>query len=314
VLDNSLLAKLIRCPRCASALELTGLPRCTNSTCIYSLKGFPLAGGQPVLIDFDNSIFERSAYLDGSGSVLPRDDSGRSFRTRLRNAAMGSNKVARTKCAELLHLVKSTSPNPIVLVIGGGAIGAGAIALYEDSAVTVIGTDVYASSNTDLLADGHALPFHDRVFDAVWIQAVLEHVLNPFQVVDEIHRVLKPEGYVYAETPFIQQVHEGPYDFARFTQSGHRWLFRRFEQIDSGPVAGPGVALMWSVRATLRALGVNSKVATTLMLPLFWLRSLDILAKPGLSADGASCIYFFGRKWNQSLSPKEMVSYYQASR
>jgi len=71
---------------------------------------------------------------------------------------------------------------------------------------------------------------------------------------------------------------------------------------------------MWSVRATLRALGVNSKVATTLMLPLFWLRSLDILAKPGLSADGASCIYFFGRKWNQSLSPKEMVSYYQASR
>jgi SAM-dependent methyltransferase len=314
MLDSLLLEKLTRCPRCASTLELTVAPRCTNSTCIYCLEAFPLAGSQPVLIDFDNSIVERSAYLDGSGSVLPRDDSGRSFRTRLRDVAMGSNKVARTKCAELLLLIKSTSPSPIVLVIGGGAIGAGASALYEDTAVTVVGTDIYASANTHLLADGHALPFHDGVFDAVWIQAVLEHVLNPIQVVGEIHRVLKPEAYVYAETPFMQQVHEGAYDFTRFTHSGHRWLFRRFEQIDSGPVAGPGVALMWSVRAILRALGVNSKAATALMLPLFWLRFLDAFARPGLSADGASCIYFLGRKWNQSLSPKDMVSYYHSSR
>ncbi len=56
----------------------------------------------------------------------------------------------------------------------------------------------------------------------------------------EIHRVLRPGGIVYADTPFLQQVHEGAYDFTRFTDSGHRFLFRRFERIDSGSVAGCG--------------------------------------------------------------------------
>ena len=45
------------------------------------------------------------------------------------------------------------------------------------------------------------------------------------------------DGVVYAETPFLQAVHEGPWDFTRFTESGHRWLFRAFERLDSGVVA-----------------------------------------------------------------------------
>ncbi|CAH2407660.1 hypothetical protein MES5069_620012 [Mesorhizobium escarrei] len=32
----------------------------------------------------------------------------------------------------------------------------------------------------------------------------------------------------------MQQVHEGAYDFTRFTELGHRWLFRRFETISRG--------------------------------------------------------------------------------
>ncbi len=49
----------------------------------------------------------------------------------------------------------------------------------------------------------------------------------------EIHRVLKDDGIVYADTPFMQQVHEGAYDFTRFTLSGHRWLFKNFALLDS---------------------------------------------------------------------------------
>ena len=35
------------------------------------------------------------------------------------------------------------------------------------------------------------------------VQAGLEHVRDPWQVVAEIHRVLKDDGLVYAETPFM---------------------------------------------------------------------------------------------------------------
>src|SRR6202012_1790690 len=127
-----------------------------------------------------------------------------------------------------------------------------------------------------LTAAGHRLLLADQSVDGVWIQAVLEHVLDPQQVVAEIHRVLRPSGLVYAETPFMQQVHEGPYDFTRFTQSGHRWLFRHFEQIDAGAVTGAGTAAIWSLRYLIRALEWER---TGLALPFFWLRLLDGLTK-----------------------------------
>ena len=55
--------------------------------------------------------------------------------------------------------------------------------------------------------------------------------------------VYKDDGLVYADTPFMQQVHMGRYDFTRFTYLGHRRLFRKFEEIDSGAVSGPAMAL-----------------------------------------------------------------------
>ena len=268
--------------------------------------------GQPVLIDFDRSVFLRSAYDDAGGSVKPRDDSGSSLATRLWHLVFGTNLVAPAKSRTMLGLVKRNTAHPMILVIGGGAIGSGANALYRDQGVQTLGTDVYASINTQVLADGHHLPFKSGAFDGVWIQAVLEHVLEPQTVVDEIYRTLKHGGYVYADTPFMQQVHEGAYDFTRFTLSGHRWLFRRFEQIDAGTVAGPGVALIFSIRYFVRALGFPDKIATLAALPFFWLRLLDRFARRRPSADGASSTFFFGRKSEEILVPKDMVNYYDA--
>lgn len=74
--------------------------------------------------------------------------------------------------------------------------------------------------------------------------AEISVLLNPSRVADEICRVLSDDSLVYADTLFMQQVHEGAYDFTRFTRSGYRWLFRRFAQIDAGVVNGPGTALV----------------------------------------------------------------------
>ena len=122
-----------------------------------------------------------------------------------------------------LGQLKEDNKRPRILVIGG-ARGSGADELYEDISIDLVGTDIYPSTNTKIVADGHQLPFIDASFDGVWIQAVLEHVLDPPIVAAEIYRVLKPGGLVYADTPFMQQVHEGAYDFTRYTVSGHRWL------------------------------------------------------------------------------------------
>jgi SAM-dependent methyltransferase len=294
------LAGLLQCPKCRQPLHGAA---CWNTACPYS-SGFLTVRGQPVLIDFDNSIFDRSEYEHGKGFSEPAPQRlGR----KLETALMGKNRAAEANIARVLDLVRATQ-NRRILVIGGGTVGSGIDALYQANDVTVIGTDVYASTMTDIIADGHSLPFRDGVFDAVVIQAVLEHVLDPSVVVAEIHRVLRPGGVVYAETPFMQQVHMGAYDFTRFTKSGHRWLFRRFEEIEAGAVSGAGMASIWSLRYLLRAAHVPRKLENLLTLCAFPLRFIG-----SNDRDAASGYYFLGRLAEKPIGPKDMVGYYTRS-
>lgn len=301
----------VRCPRCFSTIEnFEKRPVCSNLNCDHNKTGFPVVNSQPVLIDFAKSIFDRAMYESGHASALPRDVSLQSFGSRLHQFISGKNPIAAKNVDAFRKCLRSDCRRPVVLVIGGGTIGSGAYKLYRDSSVDLVGMDVYASPHTALVADAHTLPFETGMFDGVWIQAVLEHVLEPSKVVAEIHRVLKPSGIVYAETPFMQQVHERAYDFTRFTQSGHRWLFKQFEEIDAGQVSGPGVALIWSIRYFARALGAGDKVSRLISLPFFWLRFLDAFGRGRAVADAASGFFFLGRRSDQTLSPQAMLHYY----
>src|SRR5215207_5674106 len=89
---------------------------------------------------------------------------------------------------------------------------------------------------------GHAMPMQDDRFDAALAISVLEHVDDPYQVVREMYRVLKPGAPVFAWIPFTFGVHGFPEDVSRFTTFGMRRLFERagFEivRIDEKPYAG----------------------------------------------------------------------------
>jgi SAM-dependent methyltransferase len=166
----------------------------------------------PVLVDFEQSIFNRADYSENDTAILPsgvrfagafRTHTNRSFRDQLRATVLGTNHLATEKSFAVLQALKSRAENPRLLIIGGGSLGAGVDTFYQDEAVKIVSTDVYPSPYTCLLADAHFLPFRNEVFDGVWITSVLEHVLEPHAVVEQIYRVLKPGGLVYAETPFM---------------------------------------------------------------------------------------------------------------
>lgn len=271
-----------------------------------------------MLIDFESSIFDRDDFLD---CPVPRPPGGAALGSTKRQRAKrfigrvlrGDNDSAKTMSNRFLIEVKSKDPRPKILVVGGGTIGSGSDLIYRDLEIMLIGTDVFASPLTATVSDGHRLPFADECFDGVWIQAVLEHVLDPHLVVAQIHRVLKPNGVVFADTPFMQQVHMGAFDFTRFTLSGHRWLFRHFEQIEAGTSGGAGVSTIWSIRYLARALGAGPTLAGAIAAPFFWLRFLDRLTRSMAGADAASGVYFFGRKSTRSLKPKDMPAYYETS-
>jgi SAM-dependent methyltransferase len=203
--------------------------------------------------------------------------------------------------------------------VGAGELGVGFENLLNDVTIEVVETDVYFGSRVQVIADAHDLPFADATFEGVVLQAVLEHVADPFRCVGEIHRVLKPKGLVYAETPFMYPVHLGPYDFLRFSLSGHRRLFREFHEIEAGMLSGPGTALAVSIRSLFLSLStaLPARVFARIVLPFltFWLKWVDyaVLGKPH-AADFGSSNYFLGAKVDGALSDREIVDYHWSRR
>jgi SAM-dependent methyltransferase len=100
--------------------------------------------------------------------------------------------------------------------------------------------------HVDVVGDAHQLPFRADAIGALHCEAVLEHLERPERAVAEMFRVLKPGGYVFAATPFIQVFHGYPGHFQNFTLAGHSALFTRsgFHILDSGPCVGPVFALI----------------------------------------------------------------------
>jgi len=311
--------ELLVCPICHSKLKQTGSEfECTNAKCSAQ---FPIVNGIPVLINEQSSIFSikdfifyRKTYF---APVITTKDRIKKIIDRI-IPTISINIKAKGNYSRVSQLLVSQAPFPKVLVIGGSILGQGMESLINNSLIELVESDVSFGPRTMLICDAHDLPFEDRSFDGVIVQAVLEHVVDPYRCCEEICRVLKDQGLVYAETAFMQPVHGGRYDFTRFTHLGHRRLFRGFEEIDSGAICGPGMALSWSYQYFLLSF-TTSRVLRTLLrifarLTSFYLKYFDyyLINKPG-TLDAASGYYFIGRKSEQVLSDQDLIKLYKGA-
>jgi SAM-dependent methyltransferase len=276
---------------------------------------YPVVDGVPVLLDAATSVHTVADVFAGrSAGFVPARGPARRLLAKL-TAPPSRNVTAAANYARLTTEVRRLAPRPRVLVIGGGLGGDGIEAL---ASLDVLVTDVCFGPTTRLVCDAHRLPFADGTFHAVVAQAVLEHVLDPAACVAELHRVLVPGGLVYAETPFMQQVHGGAHDFTRYTALGHRRLFRRFDELAAGVCCGPGMALAWSVQYFLAAfaVGPTSKrllraQGTALTFALPWLDPW-LATRPG-GADAASGVWFLGRRSEETLSDRALIEGYRGA-
>lgn len=71
-----------------------------------------------------------------------------------------------------------------------------------------------------------------EVYDIVVCTEVLEHTLQPFEAVKNIHAILKKGGLAFISTPFNFRIHGPLPDCWRFTEHGLRELFKSFEIVE----------------------------------------------------------------------------------
>jgi SAM-dependent methyltransferase len=304
--------KKMRCPVCHAKLDYN------QETLNCSTKGcavFPIVGRVPVILNESRSLFKADQF----GQQI---ETQKTFKTRLQaqierilpeidiniGTAQNFNRFGQ-------KLMKKCSA-PTVLVIGGRVTGEGMQTLLDQKKVHLVETDIAMGPRADMICDAHDIPFEDGAFDGVVIQAVLEHVLDPVRCVAEIYRVLNETGLVYAETPFMQPVHMGRYDFTRFTRLGHRRLFRAFDELSSGPVAGTGLALALACQYFLMSFCKTGAMRFLTMslsrLLFFWLKYFDYyLVAQKSTSDAAAGFYFMGQKSEKLLADKTLIGQYQ---
>lgn len=107
-----------------------------------------------------------------------------------------------------------------------------------------VNVDIRQKSGVACICDVHQLPFWESTFDIVLLSAVLQYCQNPYAVASEIYRVLKPNGLVYVDAPFIQPYCPDTPDLFRFTKDALMLIFKKFEieKCDTSIAGGSSLA------------------------------------------------------------------------
>jgi SAM-dependent methyltransferase len=99
--------------------------------------------------------------------------------------------------------------------------------------------DIDINSGADFIVDlceDNSDKIEANYFDIIICTEVLEHTLNPFSAVKELHRILKPQGKVFVSTPFNFRIHGPLPDCWRFTIHGLNSLFSSFDSVEINEV------------------------------------------------------------------------------
>ena len=113
--------------------------------------------------------------------------------------------------------------------VKGGVLDAVAVehSRYNDlfTYSSYIRMDVVAGNSVDVIGSADNIPFPDQKFDSVVCTQVFEHLADPFTSAKEIARVLKTGGYLILTVPQMNELHEEPHDYFRYTKYGLTTLF-----------------------------------------------------------------------------------------
>lgn len=222
--------EILACPACKSRVaagveaSLLFCPSCRRS---YELKN-----GVPLMLDEGSKreVAEALQATESGRHLVKEFTGGWSLKDRLERIIQPPKYYLDIDKGKIMRQVLDSKSDGRILELGSGR------ARLEER---VVNLDIYPFPGVDVVGDGHKLPFVDESFDGVISQALLEHVRNPILVVQEMCRVSKPGGLVYADVPFLQHFHGFPMDYHRWTVLGLEELFGAFEKIEVGVMAGP---------------------------------------------------------------------------
>lgn len=227
------LYKILICPKCKAELDKFACNSCG--------KKFKEQDNVPIFID-DIEVGAVKQHQKGKSGFLKRVL--RFLKPPHHSVYFKNLRTSNDEGPELETFLKNFKDDDIVVNIGS----------LSKKIPGVYNLDIAYYPNIDIVADAHELPFKDGSLDGVIIKNVFEHLRDPAKVRDELRRVVKDSGRIYAKVPFMQPFHAVPDDYQRFSINGLHEFFKDFKVIEEGISVGPSSALAWFLQEYLAIL------------------------------------------------------------
>ena len=146
---------------------------------------------------------------------------------------LNSNKIERPTFdydyGKYEQMILNEHPGEIIIEIGSG-INTCKDRKYENAILL----EIFPYATTDVVCYAENLPFIDNSISGVICNAVLEHIKDPFHVVKEFYRILKPGGHLKIDVNFLYPYHSSPDHYFNMTISGVKELCKDFSPIEVG--------------------------------------------------------------------------------
>jgi SAM-dependent methyltransferase len=109
--------------------------------------------------------------------------------------------------------------------------------LLEGQLHRYVAIDPRRTPLVNIVGRGEQMPFRSAQFDLVFCTQVLEYAPDPRLIIAEIHRVLKPGGYVMLSVPAVFP-QDSEFDSWRFLPPGLKSLMHSFSGLEILPEGG----------------------------------------------------------------------------
>lgn len=90
------------------------------------------------------------------------------------------------------------------------------------------GCDMRPGNGVDRIENVECLSFQDESVGTIICMDTLEHVRNIISAKNEMHRVLKTNGYIIISSVMYHPIHDYPYDYWRFTPEAFSFLLNQY--------------------------------------------------------------------------------------
>jgi uncharacterized protein YbaR (Trm112 family)/SAM-dependent methyltransferase len=269
---------LLACPACDSEPKLTLSTDGARLTCVKCKTSYPYRDGVPYFLDADTIDKSEVAGHQSQAQTL-KSKIKAWLKPRHHSIYFDRVESSYNNGAKLEEFLQSFDKNQHVVNVGSLS------KLVKTPGASIYNLDISAYPHVDIIADAHQMPFSDDSLDGIVIKNVFEHIRDPIRVRNELERVLRKGGRIYAKVPFLQPFHAVPDDYQRYTINGLHEFFKHFKVLEEGISIGPSSAMSWMLMEYFGVLfSFNTETGARIARHIgsflfFWVKYLDIFLR-----------------------------------